>query len=182
MEDILDKVTTFAAAAHGDQQRKYLPEPYIGHPVRVMQTCRKYSSSVSLLSAALLHDVLEDTDVKKERIYEFLLTVMGEQEAKQTIHLVVELTDVFVKAAYPKLNRRFRKYKELKRLEQVSPDAQTIKYADIIDNVAAIATTDSDFAPVYLRECRTILEKLDKGDPVLYTEARLKVEEELQAL
>jgi (p)ppGpp synthase/HD superfamily hydrolase len=53
----------FAAKAHRGQKRKDLRTPYIAHPVAVM---RILSSELGvtdpqLLSAALLHDVLEDT-------------------------------------------------------------------------------------------------------------------------
>ena len=182
MQHILEQVTAFADKAHGDQQRKYAPERYIEHPKRVMHTCQSFSTSLPLLAAALLHDVLEDTPVTREEIESFLGPLLGEKETKLTMQYVVELTDRFVKSTYPNMNRRTRKAKELKRLEKISPGAQTIKYADIIDNIKAIGEMDGDFAPVYLHECRAILKKLDKGHPVLYEEAKKRVEEELQSL
>lgn len=193
MEHLLEQVTAFAAKAHGEQLRKYSltideltgesrPESYIAHPVRVMQTCKKYSTSASLLAAALLHDVLEDTATGKEEIHDFLLSVMNTKETDHTLQLVTELTDVYTKAAYPELNRRRRKAKELDRLEKISAEAQTIKYADIIDNVKGISKHDIDFAPLYLRECKAILGRITKGNPQLYDEAKKLVEEELQQL
>jgi hypothetical protein len=85
---------------------------------------------------------------------------------------VVELTDVYTKEAYPKLNRRTRKAKEIERLISISPEAQTIKYADIIDNAKEIGKADAGFAPVYLRECKIILQKLDKGNQPLHEQAK----------
>jgi (p)ppGpp synthase/HD superfamily hydrolase len=76
MEEILQQVRDFADKAHGGQMRKYTPERYIVHPVRVMNICREYTSDVTILAAALLHDVIEDTPVKKEEIREFLLTLL----------------------------------------------------------------------------------------------------------
>lgn len=61
--DILKNIEEFARQAHGDQQRKFADEPYIMHPIRVMQLCGEYASDLPVLSAALLHDVLEDTAV-----------------------------------------------------------------------------------------------------------------------
>ena len=170
-EAIIEKVIAFAKEAHGSQQRKYTPEPYIVHPVRVMNHCRQYTGDVAVLCAAVLHDVLEDTPVTRNDMYVFLSSVMDTETAKRTVDLVVELTDVYVKKDYPKYNRRTRKAMERSRMEKTSPEAQTIKYIDIIDNCKEIAVHDPDFGKVFLRECRTLLEKMDKGDPALYKEA-----------
>lgn len=164
METILEKVRDFADKAHGEQTRKYSPERYIVHPVRVMETCRNYDARLPVLAAALLHDVLEDTTVGREEMLDFLYTVMEPIEARFTLALVVELTDVYVKSAYPDWNRRLRKQHEIDRIGQTSPDSQTIKYADILDNTNEIVTSDPDFAPRYLRECLAILQRADRGN------------------
>lgn len=182
MEDLLQIIANFADQAHGGQTRKYAPDRYIVHPVRVMDGCRPFTNDISLLSAALLHDVLEDTPVTKDQLYGFLLTLMDPVHAEKTVSLVTELTDVYVKSKYPKLNRRQRKSKELARLEKTSPESQTIKYADIIDNAKEIVREDPDFAPVYLHECRAILRKLNKGNQELYKEAVRTVDEGLATL
>ena len=46
----------------------------------------------------------------------------------------VQSTDIYTKQNYPGWNRRKRKQKEAERLAVAHPDAQTVKYADIIDN------------------------------------------------
>jgi guanosine-3',5'-bis(diphosphate) 3'-pyrophosphohydrolase len=171
METLLDQIIEFADKAHGEQRRKYADERYIAHPVRVMQTCRRVTEDLGVLAAAVLHDVLEDTEVRKNELKNFLVSVMPAVLASRTLQLVVDLTDVYVKKDYPKMNRRTRKAKELLRLEKTSPDSQTIKYADIMDNTREIVKHDADFADVFLRECRAILRKLDKGNKVLYDEA-----------
>jgi len=175
MEEKLKKIIEFVDSAHGEQMRKYSPERYIVHPVRVMKTCQKYSPDITVHAAALLHDVLEDTPVSKEEIREFLLSLMSSEQADQTIKMVVELTDEYVKSNYPKLNRRARKARELERLRNISPDAQTIKYADILDNSREILEKDPDFGRVFIHECRTILQELDKGNQDLLQEARSRI-------
>jgi (p)ppGpp synthase/HD superfamily hydrolase len=60
-EKILQEIIQFADLAHGKQVRRYTSERYIVHPVRVMETCRQYTNDISVLAAAILHDVLEDT-------------------------------------------------------------------------------------------------------------------------
>jgi guanosine-3',5'-bis(diphosphate) 3'-pyrophosphohydrolase len=180
MDSVLEKIRDFADKAHGNQQRKYTPERYIVHPVRVMEMCRSYTSELSVLAAALLHDVVEDTPVGEKDIQAFLVTVMNEEEARETTGLVIELTDIYTKAAYPRWNRRKRKTKEAERIGQTSDKAQTIKYADIIDNCKEIVEHDPDFAGVFLRECRSLLNAMPDGNADLRKEAFQTVEQCLQ--
>lgn len=182
MDGILEKVRDFAAKAHEGQERKYSDEPYITHPVRVMEICREYTDDITILSAALLHDVLEDTEVGSEELLSFLENVMGHDKAKQTLKLVIELTDVYVKKDYPSWNRRKRKAKEADRHGSTSAASQTVKYADILDNVNGIVKADTDFAPVFLYECRALLKRIDKGNSELYQKAVYKVNEQIDVL
>src|SRR5690606_34381100 len=107
---------------------------------------REYKPDLPIMSAALLHDVLEDTPTGTSELKEFLLSVMEAGKASDTLHLVEELTDIYIKANYPTLNRRTRRSMEAERMASVSPNAQTIKYADIIDNVTDIVRYNTDFA------------------------------------
>ena len=182
MEQILEQIKAYADQAHGDQRRKYTPERYIAHPVRVMEICRQYHPTLPVLAAALLHDVLEDTPVKPGALQEFLLSVMGPADANKTLKLITELTDIYTKEAWPRLNRRLRKAKEGERLAKVSACAQTIKYADIMDNSLAISGQDMDFAPVYLKEAVQLLNRMEHGSPELRARARELVENELAVL
>lgn len=169
--DILEQVKQFAEKAHGDQQRKFEPAPYIVHLVRVMELTKEYIQDIPVLAAALLHDVLEDTPVSSGQINDFLIPLMGEKNTRRTLQLVTELTDVYVKDNYPQWNRRKRKQKEAQRLGQVSPAGQTIKYADIIDNSTTIAKAEDNFVKVYLTECRALLKEMKNGNPQLYKRA-----------
>jgi (p)ppGpp synthase/HD superfamily hydrolase len=181
-DEILKKITDFADNAHGEQTRKYTPERYIVHPVRVMRTLQDYTDDIAVLSAALLHDVLEDTPVTEKEIRTFLLTCMNEPAAERTIQLVKELTDVYIKKDYPTWNRRRRKALELERSTNTSSEAQTIKYADIIDNCMEIIKHDRDFARVFLYECKKLLGGMNKGDPELYNKAKELVENKINEL
>jgi hypothetical protein len=89
---------------------------------------------------------------------------MSTRDAERTISIVEELTDVYTKAAYPQFNRRRRKDLENQRLQHTSAEAQTIKYADIIDNGPETVKADPDFAKRFLFEYRTLLKKLTKGN------------------
>ncbi|QQQ29284.1 HD domain-containing protein [Chryseobacterium indoltheticum] len=169
--EIINKIIEFADKAHGDQTRKYTPDKYIVHPIRVMETCKQYTDELPVLAAAILHDVLEDTATSEDHILHFLKDIMNENDRNLTIKLVNELTDVYVKKDFPTLNKDTRKKMELERLRKISAHAQTIKYADIIDNSKEIPQHDPSFAKRYLKECNDILLTLNRGLPKLRKEA-----------
>lgn len=179
--NILEKVRDFATIAHGEQRRKYSQDPYIVHPMRVMEMCRNYSGDLCVLAAAILHDVLEDTAVTEAELLAFLQSIMLDTDARRATGYVVELTDIFIKSNYPALKRAVRKEKEVERLAQTSAEAQTIKYADIIDNTD-VTVNDPDFAVRYLKEARMFLAKMTKGHPVLREKATQIVEQCLSTL
>lgn len=171
MNTLLEQIRDFADQAHGDQMRKYTGERYIVHPERVMKLCSEYTADEAMLAAALLHDVVEDTPTGPADIKVFLSTLMPAPQVNKTLTLVLELTDVYTKDAFPQWNRGKRKQKELGRLKQTGADSQTIKYADIIDNCLGIVRHDRHFAALFLRECKQILTYLNKGNKLLHQKA-----------
>ena len=44
-------------------------EPYISHPIAVAQICAGWKLDADALMAALLHDVMEDSDVRKQELF-----------------------------------------------------------------------------------------------------------------
>jgi guanosine-3',5'-bis(diphosphate) 3'-pyrophosphohydrolase len=182
MESVLEQVKKFADEAHGTQMRRYSPDRYIVHPERVMNTVKNYSNNVSVLAAALLHDVLEDTATTREEILSFLKTVMSSHEAQRTLLIVEELTDVYTKNEYPQWNRRKRRTKEAERLGKASKEAQTIKYADIIDNCPEIVREDPDFAQRYVSECIELARAMKNGNAELRELALEKLAEAKKAV
>ena len=67
--DRVAKAYQFGADAHAGQTRK-TGEPYITHPVSVAQELGRMHLDVEAIIAALLHDVVEDTDVSLEDLQE----------------------------------------------------------------------------------------------------------------
>jgi GTP diphosphokinase / guanosine-3',5'-bis(diphosphate) 3'-diphosphatase len=63
----LEEAYHFSDAAHHGQFRKS-GEPYISHPVAVAEILSEWQLDAQTLIAALLHDVVEDTDVSKDDI------------------------------------------------------------------------------------------------------------------
>ena len=66
-KNVIDKAYHFALEAHGDQKRK-TGEPYILHPISVACILVELGMDTDSIVAALLHDVVEDTDVELETI------------------------------------------------------------------------------------------------------------------
>ena len=160
--DLVLKAAQFAAEAHKGQVRKYTGQPYIVHPVEVMNLVATVPHTEAMLCAALLHDTVEDCGV-----------TLAEIEAEfgpEVEDLVFWLTDP------PKgdsgLNRAARKAKCLERMEIAPAQAQTIKLADLISNTASIVKYDPDFAVVYLREKAELLKVLVHGDSTLMAKTK----------
>jgi GTP pyrophosphokinase len=64
---LIERAYAFAEQAHDGKLRKS-GEPYIVHPVRVAMILAEMQLDPETLAAALLHDVIEDTDATKEQV------------------------------------------------------------------------------------------------------------------
>lgn len=67
--DRIQRAYQIAAAAHGDQRRKS-GESYISHPLAVAKVVAEFGLDDVAISAALLHDAVEDTAVSLEQLVE----------------------------------------------------------------------------------------------------------------
>jgi GTP pyrophosphokinase len=81
----LQKAYVFAARAHKGQVRRS-GEPYLSHPLEVASMLADMQMDAVTLTAALLHDVLEDTDVTA--------TDLQQEFGKDTAHLVEGVTKI----------------------------------------------------------------------------------------
>lgn len=162
--NLVERARIFATAAHGalDHRRKYTGEPYTEHLEEVVSYVRTVSDSNEMLAAAWLHDVLEDTQVSER-----LLRAHFPQEV---VALVMWLTDV---SKPEDGNRAARKRLDADHIAAAPPDAQTIKYADLISNTRSIFEHDPNFARVYLNEKRYLLWVATKGNFTLWQTARM---------
>ena len=119
----------FAAEAHADQRRKGAAgRPYINHPLAVARIVAEVTEDAEVIAAALLHDVLEDTDVTAADLQaRFGARVAG---------LVDELTDPPERKA---LEREARKAAQAAHMTHASPEAQLVKIADQTANLEDLA-------------------------------------------
>ena len=65
--DLIEKAYVYAKAAHKDQIRKD-GKPYISHPVSVALILANLGFNEDVVSAALLHDVVEDCGITLENL------------------------------------------------------------------------------------------------------------------
>lgn len=150
----------FATTSHGSQARKYTGEPYIVHPIEVMQLLHSKGFDDTHRIVALLHDTLEDTKLRPENIvYYFGLDVRDH---------VLALTDI----KDPNKNRATRKAEQRERLSKACALVQNVKCADLISNAKGIGRYDPEFYKVYAAEARALLAVMNNADRNLHYTAR----------
>ena len=160
MHIMVQRAIWFATQAHAGQTRKYTGEPYVNHPVEVMQLVSTVTDDPDILAAAVLHDVVEDTPA----------TIMNIKIGfnRRVAELVDDLTDV---SKPEDGNRATRKELDRQHTAKASPDAKTIKLADLISNSRSIVKDDPNFAKVYMKEKAALLEVLTEGNTILFKQA-----------
>lgn len=123
------KAAEFAADKHRRQRRKGKKKrPYIGHCIEVARLLAEVAEVVdgNILTAAILHDTVEDTKTTPEEI--------GKEFGPIVEGLVMEVTDD------KSLHKAERKELQVKHAPDLSPGAKLIKLADKISNVREIGT------------------------------------------
>ena len=166
MTNIVEKARVFATAAHAavGQTRKYTGEPYVVHPIEVSELVASVGGTEAMVAAALLHDVLEDTEVTVD--------VLEEQFGSEVADLVLWLTDI---SKPEDGNRSTRKALDRQHSAAAPAAAQTIKVADLISNTKTIVEFDPGFAKTYLAEKRLLLDVLTRANPTLLAMARTQI-------
>lgn len=148
-----------AKELHKNQKRKYTHNPYFDHLAEVAgitatalagHTPWQFQTAVS---AAWLHDSMEDQGVTFEQLY----AVVGPDIA----------AGVWLLSDLETGNRAARKAASRERLARAPGWVQTIKCADLISNTSSIVEHDPSFARVYLEEKRLLLDVMTEADPEL---------------
>ena len=70
MMELVSEAIAFAVKAHDGMRRKKSDAPYILHPMEAAVIVGTMTDDQNLIAAAVLHDVVEDADVKIEEIEE----------------------------------------------------------------------------------------------------------------
>lgn len=150
--ETLESAMEFAIKAHKGQRRKGDKRPYIMHPFSVMNKIYRHKMSKNmflLLTAAVLHDTVEDCEVTLKEIVKLFGIHVGA--------LVEELT--LDKAQYAKLGKKEYLTQSLNRM---SSYALALKLCDRLDNVEDMRFTTPDFRRTYFAETKYILKNLDR--------------------
>jgi (p)ppGpp synthase/HD superfamily hydrolase len=108
----LEKAIQIAAQAHAGQKDKF-GAPYVLHPLRMMMRME----SETAMMAAVLHDVVEDSDWTLERL-------RGEGFSEEVLQAVDCLT-----------NRNGESYDEFIARVETNAIARQVKIADLEDNM-----------------------------------------------
>jgi len=166
----------FAAIKHKKQFRKGAKQtPFINHPIRVASLLAESgeSGSTNLLVAAILHDVIEDTDTTAEEITNLF--------GKVICDLVLECTD------NKDLPSWERKQRQISYAPKASVEAKKLKLADKICNIIDIRedpplgwTVDRKLA--YLQWSEAVYEGLKGVNTILEKRFELEITKTEQTL
>jgi len=151
---LLDRAIEYATEKHKTQRRKYMSMNYITHPLTVMEIVRANvpCHTPDMLCAAVLHDVVEDTNATIDDIDK----IFGSDIANHVYYL----TDI---SKPTDGNRRIRKEIDLNHISAGGFEVHTIKLADLIDNSMSILLFDRNFAKVYINEKERLIKVLVNG-------------------
>jgi (p)ppGpp synthase/HD superfamily hydrolase len=123
------EAVSYAAALHGNQERKFAGGPYLAHLLAVAATVMEHGGNEDEAIAALLHDAVEDQGG---------LATLAEIRRRfgDTVARIVDgCTDT---AESPKPPWRPRKEAYLARLQQASPSVRLVSAADKLHNIRSI--------------------------------------------
>lgn len=121
---LLLSATAFAADKHRHQRRLDAhASPYINHPIALANVLKNEGgiADIEVLSAALLHDTIEDTDATADE----LETLFG----KNITTIVLEVSDD------QRLPKAERKRLQIEHAYSISHSAKLVKLADKICNL-----------------------------------------------
>jgi hypothetical protein len=158
-----EEALQYATQAHAGQTRAG-GDPYITHPMRVADHIRQYKQShnlEALISAAYLHDTVEDTDTTHEILHDLFGGLVAS--------LVQELT------SDPEQIKQMGKAQYLAhKMAAMSSYGLVIKLADRLDNVKDITTARTpQWRAKYKAETEHILNFIEKNRVLTGTHRKL---------
>lgn len=120
---MIESVIVLATFLHMGQVGKD-GQPYIFHPLRVMEKARVRGGDIIVVAAAVLHDVLEDCSIEPEDLIANLLSYeFTPEQATEIVRVVIGLSKVEGES-YPDFIRRCME----------DPTVEFVKSCDLEDN------------------------------------------------
>lgn len=130
MENLIDNAICFAVKAHSGMRRKGTNVPYVSHPLEAFSIAASITNDEKVLAAAVLHDVVEDTDYTIEDIKngfgEKVAELVASDSENKRENLPAEQT------------WEIRKQETLEALKNSSREEQIITISDKLSNIRAI--------------------------------------------
>jgi (p)ppGpp synthase/HD superfamily hydrolase len=164
---LIQEALMLAIKAHDGQRRKYTGEPYSMHPIGVSKIVETVEHTPEMIAAALLHDVVEDTDVTFREIKDNFGSTVAEY-----VHYCTNVSEK------DDGNRKFRKKMDADHFALGPAESQTIKVADLIHNSQTIIPHDQKFFhKAYKYEKQYMMDVLTKADPILKGQAQIMLDE-----
>lgn len=134
---LLLRAADCAARAHAGQTRKGGAVPYVNHVIEVARLVAEDGREAETVAAALLHDVVEDTQTT--------LADLERAFGTDVAALVGHLTDAPEWEALP---RPERKRRQAAHIAEAPAEARAIKIADQTSNVRDVGRLPRGWAPV----------------------------------
>lgn len=128
---LFDKAAKFAIDAHANSERRGKGFPYVIHAMEAAEIVASITNDQELLAAAMLHDVIEDTDVTEEEIR----AEFGDRIAD----LVTVESDPVYEGLSVYESWKMRKQYAIDRLSKQNREAKIISLGDKLSNMRAIA-------------------------------------------
>jgi guanosine-3',5'-bis(diphosphate) 3'-pyrophosphohydrolase len=156
--ELIFKALEFASGRHRAQFRKGQDRtPYINHPIQVANVLVNEAGEKDpvLLSAAILHDVIEDT-VNSTEEKQDLIDKISEIFGKEVLSVTMEVTDDKT------LDKKVRKQLQIDEASHKSVNAKKLKIADKIMNIRDITHDPPADWPV-----QRIIEYIDWSEKVV---------------
>ena len=143
--EFIEKAYSFAKTAHKDQVRKD-GKPYISHPVAVALILAKLGFNEDVVSAALLHDVVEDCGITLDDLkIEFNANVAELVDCVSAIDkekFVFDKDDLYESLDFEKQSIEEQSFKKLIAIGKKNPLGFCIKFADRLHNLRTIEIFD----------------------------------------
>lgn len=132
-----NKALKIAWEAHKFQKRKGTEVPYIIHPIEVAVILIENGASEDLITAGLLHDTLEDTDISLLYIVENFGEYVGELvkavSEPEKVGSKIKMTDIEKESTWKK-----RKTHTIEFLKGAPRDVKLLACADKLSNIRSM--------------------------------------------
>ncbi len=167
-ESLIQKAYIFAKSGHGNQKR-HSGDPYFSHPLAVAEILSELKMDEASIVTALLHDLVEDTEVTLEEVEE----KFGEQIAK----LVDGVTKLKKIESIPTSERVAENFRKLTLAMSQDIRVLLIKLADRLHNMRTLY-----YVPSKEKKIKKAKESLDIYAPLAARIGLNKIKDEIQEL